>query len=357
MPPSRSYVSKINKGARKGTKLLKERCTLMVGGNADGHKLKPFLLHKYQKPHCLKGVERSTLPVSFRHNKKAWMTTASFRDYYVNFLLPELRKYCEKENIPFKILLLVDNAPSHPDLSDIDPNVKMLFLPPNTTSLIQPMDMGVISILKTNYKYLLLKKAIAAAEGTNIEFLQFLKKINIKIAIDLVAQAWDEVPTSAMSGVWKKLLKNEEDPESKLIEDKKVNDIVKIGSDFGIQEKFDSEAVRDGVHLEEDDLTIEELISMDEPEETPTIVDQNENDITEIEIVQEPVRKLKAETIDKALQQIREACDVLESDPNIEQFLAFKQHILAGTSIYKNCLMEKAKKKKQQKLLEFYETE
>ena len=127
---------------------------------------------------------------------------------------------------------------------------------------------------------------------------------------------------------------------------------MKIGSDFGIQENFDSEAVRDGVHLEEDDLTIEELISMDEPEETPTIVDQNENDI--IEIVQEPVRKLKAETIDKALQQIREACDVLESDSNIEQFLVFKQHILAGTSIYKNCLMEKAKKKKQQKLLDFY---
>ena len=53
------------------------------------------------------------------------------------------------------------------------------------------------------------------------------------------------------------------------------------------------------------------------------------------------MRKLKAETIDKALQQIREACNVLESDSNIEQLLVFKQHILAGTSIYKNCLMEK----------------
>ena len=40
------------------------------------------------------------------------------------------------------------------------------------------------------------------------------------------------------------------------------------------------------------------------------------HEITEIEIVQEPVRKLKAETIDKALQQIREACGVLESDSN-----------------------------------------
>ena len=54
------------------------------------------------------------------------------------------------------------------------------------------------------------------------------------------------------------------------------------------------------------------------------------------------MRKLKAETIDKALQQIREACDVLESDLNIVQFLAFKQHILAGTSIYKKMFDRKS---------------
>ena len=66
------------------------------------------------------------------------------------------------------------------------------------------------------------------------------------------------------------------------------------------------------------------------------------HEITEIEIVQEPVRKLKAETIDKALQQIREACDVLESDLNIVRFLAFKQHILAGTSIYKKMFDRKS---------------
>ena len=54
------------------------------------------------------------------------------------------------------------------------------------------------------------------------------------------------------------------------------------------------------------------------------------------------MRKLKAETIDKALQQIREACNVLESDSNIEQFLVFKQHILAGTSIYKKMFDRKS---------------
>jgi hypothetical protein len=37
------------------------------------------------------------------------------------------------------------------------------------------------------------------------------------------------------------------------------------------------------------------------------------HEITEIEIVQEPVRKLKAETIDKALQQIRSQTQILSS--------------------------------------------
>jgi hypothetical protein len=39
-------------------------------------------------------------------------------------------------NIPFKILLLV-NAPGYlPYISDIDENIKVMFLPPNNTSLV-----------------------------------------------------------------------------------------------------------------------------------------------------------------------------------------------------------------------------
>ena len=50
-----------------------------------------------------------------------------------------------------KVLLLLDNAPSHivpgTDLS----NVVVHFLPPNTTSHIQPMDAGIINAFKAHY--------------------------------------------------------------------------------------------------------------------------------------------------------------------------------------------------------------
>ncbi|XP_054734505.1 tigger transposable element-derived protein 1-like [Anastrepha obliqua] len=43
------------------------------------------------------------------------------------------------KNIDFKVLLILDNAPGHPkDLNH--PNVEIVFLPPNTTSIIQPLD-------------------------------------------------------------------------------------------------------------------------------------------------------------------------------------------------------------------------
>jgi hypothetical protein len=52
----------------------------------------------------------------------------------------------------FKILLLVDNAPAHPhNLNDLYDNVKVVFLPPNTTALIQPMNNGVIAAFKAYY--------------------------------------------------------------------------------------------------------------------------------------------------------------------------------------------------------------
>lgn len=52
-----------------------------------------------------------------------------------------------REGLDFKVLLLVDNAGGHADDLSYD-GVQIEFLPPNTTSLIQPMDQGIIRVLK-----------------------------------------------------------------------------------------------------------------------------------------------------------------------------------------------------------------
>jgi hypothetical protein len=150
--PSRMYISKEEK-TMPGHKASKKRVTLMLGGNLSGtYKVKPLLVNTSANPSALKGITKAILPVHFRSNKKIWITILIFKDWFVNCFLPEVEKYCQENILPYKILLILDNAPGHPiHLEDISPNVKVVYLPPNTTSLLQPMDQEAISNFKAYY--------------------------------------------------------------------------------------------------------------------------------------------------------------------------------------------------------------
>lgn len=52
-------------------------------------------------------------------------------------------------NVPEIKVLIIENAPGYPILEL--PNVQILFLPPNTTSLIQSLAQGVTANFKTCY--------------------------------------------------------------------------------------------------------------------------------------------------------------------------------------------------------------
>ena len=54
------------------------------------------------------------------------------------------QKFCADDR---KITLVIDNCPVHPSISNLT-NVQIVFLPPNTTSILQTMDQGVIRSLK-----------------------------------------------------------------------------------------------------------------------------------------------------------------------------------------------------------------
>ena len=64
-----------------------------------------------------------------------------FRDVWA----PEVASFLASKGLPQKALLILDNAPSHPNESFLSMHngmMKAKFLPPNVTSLIQPMDQG-----------------------------------------------------------------------------------------------------------------------------------------------------------------------------------------------------------------------
>lgn len=85
-----------------------------------------------------------------------------------------------------KIVLIVDNTVPHPHLMGIK-NITLEFLPPNTTSIIQPLDMGIIKNLKTHYHGLLKTSDLKAIENNLVtpstSAIDISSKINILQAI------------------------------------------------------------------------------------------------------------------------------------------------------------------------------
>jgi hypothetical protein len=123
------------------------------------------------------------------------MTIVLFEDWFMNCFIPEVEKFCRGNDIPFKILLIVDNAPGHhAHLDDIHASVKVAFLPPNTTSIIQPMDHGVIANFEAYYVRRTCVQAVEAIDrGTDKTLRDFWKSYNIYQAIVNIAKAWAEV--------------------------------------------------------------------------------------------------------------------------------------------------------------------
>jgi hypothetical protein len=150
--PSRTYISKEEAHA-PGFKAAKDHVTVMLGANASGDlKLKPVVVYHSANPQALKGIVKSSLGVHFRSSKRDSMTGQIFTDLIADVYHDVFKNYCKKKVLDFKILIILDNAPSHPPtVAEQSPNIKVIFLPPNTTSLLQPLDQGVIAAFKAYY--------------------------------------------------------------------------------------------------------------------------------------------------------------------------------------------------------------
>lgn len=128
------------------------------------------------------------------------MDSYIFKEWFSNRFVPLCRNASREKGLPERALLVLDNAPAHPDiecLTSTDGLITCLYLPPNTTSVIQPMDQGVLENIKCRYKRDLLLRLLNQDETETIP--EFTRTLNIKDAVLMAAKSWSEVEQSTIS--------------------------------------------------------------------------------------------------------------------------------------------------------------
>ena len=165
-------------------KKAKQRFMIAFIANAAGGKESAIVIWKAEKTRCFKGIDVSKLPVKYFSQLNAWMTGKILDE-----VLTKLNHHLS--SCSPSIVLLMDNAGCHPhELKGKYSNIKILFLPPNTTSQIQPLDLRII---KVHYRKLLLRFVLSKIDQTNDTASQIVKSVSVLTAIRWVAEAWDSV--------------------------------------------------------------------------------------------------------------------------------------------------------------------
>lgn len=184
-----------------------KKLTLMLCSNATGkHRLPLVLVNNTSSPACFHSNDATkktlvSLPVRYTYSSKAWMTLEIFELWFYEEFVPKVREYLASINQEEKAILLIDNCPAHPmKLESADGKIKGLFLPPESSSLIMPMNQGPIAYLKRKYRTNLLRNSVVDPN--------FLKEYNVKMAIYSLANLWQELPEDLLSSSWHKLKSN-----------------------------------------------------------------------------------------------------------------------------------------------------
>ncbi|XP_067123781.1 jerky protein homolog-like [Centruroides vittatus] len=207
--PTKTLVSK-NEMSAPGFKTSKSRITVMVCGNVTGMHRLLLIVGKSRNPRCFKGIKK--LPVIYKNQKNSYMDTSSFIEWHDTVFIPEVKKHQLKTGNTGNVLLLIDNAPSHPSnisLERENRKFKVVYLPPNVTSVLQPMDQGFIESFKGYYRKALLR-VVMLGEECEKTIQQVYTEINLKDAMYMAADAWATVKDTTLVTAWNKLLPSDE---------------------------------------------------------------------------------------------------------------------------------------------------
>ncbi|KAH9155784.1 hypothetical protein LEN26_003276 [Aphanomyces euteiches] len=184
---------KIN--AMSGFKNDKSRLTIGLAANADGtEKLDLVFIGISKEPRCFKRVGGVTASgLQYWHAKEGWMTSIIFQDW-----LSRIEQKFKAEGR--HVIMLVDNVSSH-RLSTIELEyVRVVFLPPKTTAVLQPMDAGVIAAFKQSYKSSQMETSLTRFDN-GLDVSKCFK-FDILEAMEMSTRIWSLIDATSIANSW-----------------------------------------------------------------------------------------------------------------------------------------------------------
>lgn len=338
--PNTTWVHKDEKSA-PGRKVSKDRVTFMPCSNASGtHKLPLLVLGKSKNPRVFKNAQ---LPVKYEASTKGWMTRNIFSEWFKTIFVPEVKQYLSNANKPCRALLLVDNAPSHPPEEELNtnPNFIVVFLPPNCTALVQPMDQNLIQNIKVSYRRQLLTHIISQE---NKDTMQLLKKFSLLDAVNTLDSAWKSITEKniqkSWDGIWPQLVSDEEDDilladlrKSLLEEAAKLNDLKKMLKVIDPESELNDEEIRNWA-TGRDEIAVDNVGD----EEIIESVQSNTNDEEEEDVIDIPTKIKHIEAVQCFSKCVQWA---EENKLNYQEVLLLKKNLELSRKLHNENLIQK----------------
>lgn len=132
-------IAECGKAASRTGPNDKENLTILIAANAAGEVATPFAFWPYVRfPE--KVIEKKPLHWAYGKSKKGWMTSEVFYEFIAN----EFIQFLRSSNIEFPVIIFLDGHKSHLSipLSSFcrENNIIIVCLPPNTTHILQVLD-------------------------------------------------------------------------------------------------------------------------------------------------------------------------------------------------------------------------
>lgn len=164
----------------RGRKQDKTRVSILFGVNGDGSDFRTFVIGKSKSPRDVKKEDFDENSVEYYSSENAWMNSKIFESIMKKF----------DDSLEESSIVLIDNFRGHYiNPPPVFKNIRIIFLPPNSTSVTQPLDHGIIALFKINFRSALLEKFYREMRDNSFK----LNTITLKKILPIMKESVDSV--------------------------------------------------------------------------------------------------------------------------------------------------------------------